>query len=355
LKFGEKDMEMLELLQRSVEAKASDVLITVGVPPVLRITGKLQKMELEKLSPKDTQRIIYSILTEKQIKCLEDIRELDFTYDVPGLSRFRVNVHFQRNSVAATIRTIPRMVPSFKDLNLPPALLDFCKLERGFVLVTGRSTSGKSTTLATMIDHINNEKKRHIITVEDPIEFLHTHKESVVEQREVGTDTATFAAALKYSLRQNPDVVLIGEMRDLETIAAAVTAAETGHLVFATLHTISAIQTIERIIDVFPADQQEQIRYQLSFTLEGIVTQQLLPSVDGGLVPACEILFVTPAIRNLIREGNTHQINVLIETGLKFGMQSMDQAVLNLYKAGKISNSVLVSRISDPDKIKGLL
>lgn len=348
-------MEMLDLLHRSIESSASDILLTVGVPPVLRINGQLSKMELEKLTPKDVQRLVYSVLTERQVKVLEENRELDFTYDVPGLSRFRINVHFQRNSVAATIRTIPREVPSFEKLNLPQQLISFCKLERGFILVTGRSTSGKSTTLATMIDQINTERKAHIITVEDPIEFLHTHKKSVVEQREVGTDTATFAVALKYALRQNPDVILIGEMRDLETIAASVTAAETGHLVFATLHTISAIQTIERIIDVFPADQQGQIRYQLSFTLEGIITQQLLPSVDGGLVPACEILFVTPAIRNLIREGNTHQIPTLIETGSKYGMQSMDQAVLNLYKAGKISNSVLVSRISDPEKIKGLL
>jgi twitching motility protein PilT len=348
-------MEMLELLQRSIEASASDIILTVGVPPVLRVNGQLARMELEKISPKDAQRIIYSILTEKQIKHLEENRELDFTYDVPGLSRFRINVHFQRSSVAATIRTIPRQVPGFQSLNLPLQLINLCKIDRGFVLVTGRSTSGKSTTLAAMIDYINKERKCHIITVEDPIEFLHTHNKSVVEQREVGTDTATFGAALKYALRQNPDVILIGEMRDLETISAAVTAAETGHLVFATLHTLSATQTIERIIDVFPADQQDQIRYQLAFTLEGIITQQLLPSVDGGLVPACEILFVTPAIRNLIREGNTHQIGVLLETGSKFGMQSMDQAVLNLYKAGKISNSVLVSRISDPDKIKGLL
>lgn len=348
-------MEITELLQRSIEAKASDILITVGVPPVLRINGELSRMELEKLSPKDSQRLVYSILTERQIRVLEETRELDFTYDVPGLSRFRVNVHFQRNSVAATIRTIPRQVPNFDQLNLPKQLISLCKLERGFVLVTGRSTSGKSTTLAAMIDYINAERKSHIITVEDPIEFLHTHKKSVLEQREVGTDTSTFSIALKYALRQNPDVLLIGEMRDLETIAAAVTAAETGHLVFATLHTLSAAQTIDRIIDVFPADQQEQIRFQLAFTLEGIVTQQLLPTVDGGLAPACEILFVTPAIRNLIREGHVNQINVLIETGSKFGMQTMDQAVLNLYKAGKISNSVLVSKISDPDKVRGLI
>lgn len=348
-------MEMLDLLHRSIETNASDILITVGVPPVLRVHAQLEKMDLEKLTPKEVQRLIYSVLTEKQIKILEENRELDFTYDVPGLSRFRINVHFQRNSVAATIRTIPRSIPGFEKLNLPLQLINFCKLERGFVLVTGRSTSGKSTTLATMLDYINAEKKTHIITVEDPIEFLHTHKKAVVEQREVGTDTASFAIALKYALRQNPDVILIGEMRDLDTIAAAVTAAETGHLVFATLHTISAVQTIERIIDVFPADQQEQIRYQLSFTLEGIITQQLIPSVDGGLVPACEILFVTPAVRNLIREGNTYQIETIIETGSKYGMQSMDQAVLNLYKAGKISNSVLVLRITDPEKIKGLL
>jgi twitching motility protein PilT len=348
-------MEMIELLQRGIDAKASDILLTVGVPPVLRVNGELTKMQLEKLSPKDVQHLVYSVLTERQVKLLEDHRELDFTYDVPGLSRFRVNVHFQRNSVAATIRTIPRQVPSFEDLNLPRQIIELCKLERGFVLVTGRSTSGKSTTLAAMINYINNERKTHVITIEDPIEFLHTHNKSVVEQREVGIDTATFAVALKYALRQNPDVILIGEMRDLETIAAAVTAAETGHLVLATLHTLSAAQTIDRIIDVFPADQQEQIRFQLAFTLEGIISQQLLPSTDGGLVPACELLFVTPAVRNLIRGGHTNQINVLIETGSKFGMQSMDQAVLNLYKAGKISNSVLVSRVSDPDKIRGLI
>ncbi len=348
-------MDILGLLQRTVEAKASDLLITVGVPPVLRIHGQLQKMELEKLSPKDAQQLVYSMLSERQIKTFEENRELDFTYDVPGLSRFRINLHFQRNSVAATIRTIPRQVPTFEQLNLPKQISSFCKLERGFVLVTGRSTTGKSTTQAAMIDYINEDRSAHIITVEDPIEFLHLHKKSVVEQREVGIDTMTFGAALKFALRQNPDVLLIGEMRDLETISAAVTAAETGHLVFATLHTLSAIQTIDRIIDVFPADQQGQIRYQLAFTLEGIVTQQLLPSIDGGLVPACEILFVTPAIRNLIREGKIHEINVLIETGSKFGMQTMDQAVLDLYRAGKISNSVLVSRISDPEKIRGLL
>jgi len=348
-------MEMLELLQRGVEAKASDLLVTVGVPPVLRISGQLERMNLERLSPKDVQRLVYSVLTEKQIKLLEEQRELDFTYDVPGLSRFRINVHFQRNSVAATIRTIPRRIPNFEELNLPKQLVDFCKLERGFVLVTGRSTVGKSTTLAAMVEYINMERKCHIITIEDPIEFLHTHNKSVVEQREVGIDTSTFAVALKYAVRQNPDVILIGEMRDLETISAAVTAAETGHLVFATLHTLSAMQTIDRIIDVFPADQQEQIRFQLAMTLEGVITQQLVPSTDGGLVPACEVMFVTPAVKNLIRTGHTHQIGVLIETGAKFGMQSMDQALLNLYRAGKISNSVLVSRISDPEKISGLL
>jgi twitching motility protein PilT len=294
-------------------------------------------------------------LTEKQIKMFEENRELDFTYDMPGLSRFRVNVHFQRNSVAATIRTIPRQVPTFEELNLPLQIANLCKLERGFVLVTGRSTTGKSTTLAAMVEYINMDKKKHIITIEDPIEFLHTHNKSVVEQREVGIDTTTFAVALKYALRQNPDVILIGEMRDLETISAAVTAAETGHLVFATLHTLSASQTIDRIIDVFPSDQQDQIRFQLAFSLEGIVTQQLLPAVDGGLVPACEILFVTPAVRNIIRTGHTNQLNVLIETGAKFGMQSMDQGILNLYKAGKISNSVMASKISDPEKLRGLI
>lgn len=348
-------MEILELLQRSTEAKASDILVTVGVPPVLRISGQLNRMELEKLSPKDVQRLIYSILTEKQVKALEENRELDFTYDVPGLSRFRINVHFQRGSVAASIRTIPRQVPGFEGLNLPAQLINLCKLEHGLVLVTGRSTSGKSTTLAAMIDYINSERKCHIITIENPIEFLHPHKKSVVEQREVGVDTMTFSGALKYAVRQNPDVIFIGEMRDLETISAAVSAAETGHLVLISLHTLSAAQTIDRLIDVFPQEQQGQIRYQLALTLEGIVTQQLVPAIDGNLVPACELLFITPAIKNLIKEGNTHQINVLIETGSKFGMQSMDQALFNLYRAGKISNSVLASRVTDPEKIRGLV
>ncbi len=348
-------MESLELLQIAMDTNASDILLTVGVPPVLRINGELRRMELEKLSPKDVEHLVNLLLTEKQQKILQEARELDFTYDVPGLSRFRVNVHFQRNSVAATIRTIPKRIPSFDELNLPKQLMELCKLERGFVLVTGRSTTGKSTTLAAMIDCINRERKCHIITIEDPIEFLHPHKKSVVEQREVGSDTASFAVALKYALRQNPDVILIGEIRDLETISAAVTAAETGHLVLATLHTLNAIQTIDRIIDVFPADQQGQIRYQLAVTLEGIVSQQLVPSVDNKLVPACELLFVTNAIRNLIRERNTHQVNIIMETGSKLGMQTMDQALIGLYHSGRIANSALVSRISDTEKIRGMM
>ncbi len=348
-------METLELLQRSAEANASDLLLTVGVPPVLRIEGQMTKMDLGILSPKDCKDLIYSLLNENQIKRLEKNRELDFTYDIPGLSRFRVNVHFQRSSVAASIRTIPKEIPGFKELYLPDILIKFCKLDHGFVLVTGRAASGKSTTLATLVSHINENRNSHVITVEDPIEFLYAHEKGVVEQREVGNDTMSFASALKYVLRQNPDVVMIGEMRDLETIAAAVTAAETGHLVFGTLHTLNASQTIDRIIDVFPPTQQQQIRYQLAITLEGIVSQQLVPKRGGGQIVACEILIVTPAVRNLIREGNTHQIDVLIETGSKHGMQSMDQALLKLHRDGKITNETLVLHISDREKVKGLI
>jgi len=348
-------MEMLDLLHRTIEAEASDLLITVGVPPVLRVEGEIVKMNLPALSPKDCQDLIYAMLNEKQIARLEDNRELDFTYDVPGLSRFRVNVHFQRSSVAASIRTIRRDVPSFKELHLPSVLPKFCDLDHGFVLVTGRAASGKSTTLASMVDYINGKRNSHVITVEDPIEFLYAHKKGVIEQREVGNDTMSFVNALKYVLRQNPDVVMIGEMRDLETITAAVTAAETGHLVLGTLHTIDASQTIDRIIDVFPPAQQQQIRYQLATTLEGIVAQQLLPKRGGGLIVACEILVATTAVRNLIREGNTHQIDVLIETGSKYGMQTMDQALLKLFKEGLITKETLVLYISDREKIKGLI
>src|ERR1700712_25321 len=296
----------METLRR----RASDLHLTAGVPPMVRVRGRLQPLEGHpKLSPTDTREIIYSILNNDQRQRLENDWQLDFAYGAPGAGRFRVNCYFQRGALAASFRVIPSDIASLEQLSLPPILNEFTKKPRGFVLVTGPTGSGKSTTLAAMINEINMTRDEHIMTIEDPIEFLHRHKKCIVNQREIGSDAQSFAGALKGALRQDPDVILVGEMRDLETIHTALTAAETGHLVFATLHTQDTPQTIDRIIDVFPASQQQQVRVQLSVALQGIVTQQLLPTADGaGRVAACEVLLATPAIRNLIREGKTHQI-----------------------------------------------
>jgi twitching motility protein PilT len=321
------------LLEEMIEREASDLHITAGERPKIRIDGDITNSRIETvLAPKDTLQLAYSVLTEQQKKRFETEDELDFSFGIQNLARFRGNCFKQRGCISIVIRQIPFQVKTFEQLQLPPVVAKFAERPRGLILVTGPTGSGKSTTLAAMIDKINREWKGHIITVEDPIEFIHRHQGCIVNQREVGTDTKSFANALKYALREDPDVVLIGEMRDLETIQAGLTIAETGHLAFATLHTNSAAETVNRIIDVFPAHQQSQVRAQLSFVLEGIITQTLLPKAKGkGRVMACEILVVTPAIRALIRDDKVHQIQSSMQSGKKFGMQTLNDSLYQLY------------------------
>lgn len=348
--------EINDLLIEVLEREASDLHITAGVPPTIRVNGNLQHLEHPKLMPKDTQDLIYSILTQEQREQVERNKEFDLSYSVPGRSRFRVNVYFQRNSLAAAFRLIPVHIRSLADLGLPTILEQVIKKPRGFVAVTGPTGSGKSTTLAAMIDLINSTRPLHIMTIEDPIEYLHKHKKAIVNQREVGADTDSFTNALKFVLRQDPDVILIGEMRDIETISTALTAAETGHLVFATLHTQDAPQTIDRIIDVFPPHQQQQIRMQLASCLQCVVSQQLLPTIDGtGRVVASEMLIPTPGIRNMIREAKTHQIYNAMQTGQKYGMQTMDHSLATLYRKGKVSLDMILAQANDPQEVKQLL
>lgn len=345
-----------DFLRMTLELGASDLHITTGVPPIVRINGKLKAFDHPKLLPNDTRELIYSILTQEQRDVLERNWEYDFSYSLPGKGRFRVNVYYQRGSISAAFRSIPVRIPTIEELKLPLVVSEFAMKPRGFVVVTGPTGSGKSTTLAAIINIINETRNCHIITIEDPIEFLHPHKRSIVNQREVGTDTKSFANALKYALRQDPDVILIGEMRDLETIQTALTAAETGHLVFATLHTVDAPQTIDRIIDVFPPHQQQQVRIQLAGCLQGIVAQQLLPTADGnGRVVAVEILVASPGIKNLIREGKTHQIYTAIQTGQKYGMQTLDMALADLVKRGWISYETAYEKAQDPASLKQLV
>ncbi len=347
-------MEMRELLELVVEKNASDLHLAVGVPPVLRVHGKLEFLQgSDKLTPHESERLVFSTLNDEQRERFIAKRELDFSFGIPNLSRFRINVHRQRGSIAASIRRLATEIRSIEELGLPKIVADLASLPKGLVLVTGATGSGKSTTLAAMIDVINDTRALHIITIEDPIEYLYTHKKSVIEQREVSSDTDSFAIALKYVLRQDPDVILVGEMRDLETMAAAVTSAETGHLVLATLHTSDAVQTIDRIIDVFPYQQQQQIRIQLSLALQGVVSQQLIPRADGkGQVPAVEIMVATPAVRNLIRESKTHQVYSIIETSAKLGMQSMDQALYSLCIEGKITSEEALTKGRDPEALR---
>lgn len=353
---AQKQVTIDELLIKTIELGASDLHITTGISPVVRLNGELRALNYPKLMPNDTRELIYSIMTQEQRDVFERNWEYDFSYSIPGKGRFRVNVYFQRGSVAAAFRTIPAKIPTIDELRLPPVVHEFAMKPRGFVLVTGPTGSGKSTTLAALINIINETRSCHIITIEDPIEFLHPHKKSVVNQREVGTDTRSFSNALKYALRQDPDVILIGEMRDLETIQTALTAAETGHLVFATLHTVDAPQTIDRIIDVFPPHQQQQVRVQLAGCLQGIISQQLLPTADGkGRVVACEILVATAGIRNLIREGKTHQIYTAIQTGQKYGMQTLDMALADLVKRGWITYDTALEKCQDPATLKQLI
>jgi twitching motility protein PilT len=346
-----------QLLKAMIEKGGSDLHITTSSPPQLRIDGKLQPLKMPPLSPPETKQLCYSVLTDAQKHKFEETNELDLSFGVRGLSRFRANVFMQRGAVAGAFRAIPYKIKTFEELGLPKVITDLTKKPRGLILVTGPTGSGKSTTLATIIDKINMERQEHIVTIEDPIEYLHPHKSCVVNQREVGADTSSFKTALKYILRQDPDVVLLGEMRDLETIEAALTVAETGHLAFATLHTNSCVQTINRVVDVFPAYQQPQIRAQLSFVLEGVLSQTLLPRANGpGRALALEIMVPNPAIRNLIREDKIHQIYSQMQIGQdKFGMQTMNQALAGLYLKRLISMDDAIARSSDPDELRNLI
>lgn len=326
-------MRILDILQVAVDAGASDVHLTVASPPIMRVNGKLVRMNEERLLPEETLKIIRDMLTEDQIIAFEKKGELDFSYSNAGLGRFRVNIYKQRGSYSMALRVVALTIPSMDDLKLPVILKELAMKQRGLILVTGPTGSGKSTTLAAMIGHMNAVRNDHIMTIEDPIEYLHKHDKSVINQREIGNDSHSFANALRAALRQDPDVILVGEMRDLETISTAITAAETGHLVLSTLHTIGAAKTIDRIIDVFPPHQQQQIRIQLASVLEAVVSQQILPKADGnGRVAAFEIMIANPAIRNLIREGKTHQMQTVIQTGSSIGMLTMDASLLDLYK-----------------------
>jgi twitching motility protein PilT len=338
------------LLEEMIEKEASDLHITTGERPKLRIDGDITDSSVaEVLTPKDTLQLAYSVLTENQKKRFETEDELDFSFGIQNLARFRGNCFKQRGCVSMVIRMIPFNVRTFNDLGLPPVMAKLAERPRGLILVTGPTGSGKSTTLAAIIDKINKERKGHIITVEDPIEFIHRHQSCIVNQREIGTDTKSFQSALKYALREDPDVILVGEMRDLETIAAALTIAETGHLALATLHTNSAAESINRIIDVFPSNQQSQVRAQLAFVLEGVVTQTLLPKLRGrGRVMACEIMVATPAIRALIRDDKIHQIYSAMQAGKKHGMQTMNDALFQLYTNHEVSQEECERVSSEP-------
>ena len=350
-------LNLRSLLEEMIERDASDLHITAGERPKLRIDGDIQSSNIDYvMQPKDTLQIAYSVLTENQKKRFEMEDELDFSFGIQNLARFRGNVFKQRGCVSMVIRQIPFNIKTFEELGLPGVISKMAERPRGLILVTGPTGSGKSTTLAAMIDKINRERKGHIITCEDPIEFIHRHQGCIVNQREVGTDTKSFQAALKYALRQDPDTVLIGEMRDLETIQAGLTISETGHLAFATLHTNSAAEAINRIIDVFPSHQQSQVRAQLAFVLEGIVTQTLLPKARGrGRAMAAEILVVTPAIRALIREDKIHQIYSMMQSGKKYGMQTMNDALYNLYMGREVALEECLRASPDPNEFQRMI
>jgi len=350
------DAHIDDLLRIVVEKGGSDLHISVGVPPIVRVDGQLLPTNYEKVASQESQRLIYDILTDEQIQRFETTLELDFSYQLARLSRFRVNVYRDRANVATAFRVIPSKIPTLQDLSLPNVLGDLTRLPRGLVLVTGPTGSGKSTTLAAMINQINLERSVHVLTIEDPIEYLHNHRFSIINQREVGQDTKAFSNALRAALREDPDVILVGEMRDLETMQMAVSAAETGHLVFATLHTNSAATSVERIVDSFPPGQQEQVRLQLSNNLQAIVCQQLLPRANQpGRICALEIMTASPAIRNLIRENKAHQISSMIQTSANLGMQTMDQCLRDLYIRGYITFELAMERAMNPVELEKMV
>jgi len=349
-------VEIANLLRNLIERNGSDLHLAANASPHIRVDEKIIALEEPELSPQEVQKTVFGMLNPDEIKRFEQEKELDRSFEIEGLSRFRMNVFYQRGFIGCALRAIPFKILSFAECGLPVKIVtDLCRKPKGLVLVTGATGSGKSTTLASIINKINEERACHIITVEDPIEFVHKNKQAIIDQREVGQDTRSFAQALKHILRQDPDVILVGEMRDLETIEAALTIAETGHLVFATLHTSDAVQTINRIIDVFPAHQQQQVRTQLSFVLLGILSQQLIPKVGGsGRVLACEVMVATPAVKSMVREQKVHQLASIIQTNTKEGMKTMNQSIYDLYVQKQISYEDAVSRSMDPEDLMRL-
>lgn len=344
-----KDAHIDDILRMAIDRKASDIHLTVGLPPMMRLDGEIVPLPFTIMEPEDTRRMIFETLTDDHIEKLETTHELDFAYSIKGLARFRFNVYMQRMSYAGALRVIPTKIPSFEQLGLPAVIREISKRVSGLILVTGPTGSGKSTTIATMIDDINDNRTNHILTIEDPIEYLHSHKKCMVNQREMHTDTYSFHNSLRAVLREDPDIILVGELRDLETIEAALTLAETGHLVFGTLHTRNAPSTIDRIIDVFPSDQQDQIRVLLGNTLEAVVSQQLLPRLGGGRCASIEIMLGTAAIKNLIREGKTHQMYSMIETSQQLGMQTMDASLAAHFRNGNCSYEECLMRAVDKE------
>lgn len=353
----EQIIDFAAIVQTMLRRGASDLHFTAGSPPMLREKGRMRAIDgYPVLTAQQTRALVYGLLSDDRRQQFEEHLQLDFAYSVPGMARFRVNCYMQRGAVAAAMRLVPSEIKSIEELGLPKVIHSFATKPRGLVLVTGPTGSGKSTSLAAVIDEINETRHEHILTIEDPIEFLHPHKNCIVNQREIGTDAESFALGLRAALRQDPDVILVGEMRDLETISTALTAAETGHLVFGTLHTQDTSSTVDRVIDVFPPEQQEQVRVQLSMALQGIVTQQLLPRADGsGRLCTCEVLIPTPALRNLIREGKTHQIYSVLQTGGRYGMQTMDAAMVEFIRAGVLDRNLAEQRSSSPGELRRLL
>ena len=345
-----------EMLRAAKEAGASDLHITVGVPPKIRVNGQLITMDYGKMLPGDTNALLDQIMNEKQRAKFEEVGEHDMSFSIPNLGRYRVNAYKQRGSVAIALRLVGTQVPSAESLGIPPSVIDLYQRKRGLVLVTGPTGRGKSTTLAAIIDKINNNREAHVITLEDPIEYLHQHKLSMVNQREIGLDSQSYASALRAALREDPDVILVGEMRDFETISVAITAAETGHLVLSTLHTIGAASTVDRVIDVFPPHQQQQVRVQFANVLEAVISQQLIPNADGtGRVAAFEVLHANHAVRNLIREGKSHQLMTVMQTNRKLGMIAMDEAIMQLYREQKITKEQAIQFAQDPDTMANRL